>query len=204
MPLIPGEVLNKRYKIVSLLGTGPYGATYRAWDVSAEADVAIKEYLDPTVETQKQFRAVARRLNRLQHPSLPPYLDHFALEGSGQYLVSQYVESVSLADLLDQYGPLPSDLIIPWLQSVSRTLTYLHEQNQLHLDVKPANIRLTSSGEVFLVDNGLAGLGIRPHESAYGSPEQQAQREVTETGISTPSIRPPVVSWARWPTLLER
>ena len=47
MPLLPGEVLNKRYRILNLLGSGAYGAVYRAWDLKAEADVAVKEYLDP-------------------------------------------------------------------------------------------------------------------------------------------------------------
>ena len=68
MPLLPGEILNKRYRIVSLLGSGQYGATYRAFDIEAQQEVAIKEYLDPSVETQKRFREEARRLSRLDHP----------------------------------------------------------------------------------------------------------------------------------------
>jgi formylglycine-generating enzyme required for sulfatase activity len=178
MPLLPGEFLNKRYRIVSLLGRGDYGAVYRAWDVKDRRDVAVKEYLDPSVEAQKLFRAEARRLSRLDHPQLPAVLDHFALEEAGQYLVSHYVDGVDLQSLLDQYGPLPSDLIIGWLQAVCKPLAYLHQQKQLHLNVKPANIRQAPSGEVYLVDGGLPGLGIRPHTNGYGSPEQQAQTEV--------------------------
>ena len=44
-------------------------------------------------------------------------LDHFALEGSGQYLVWQYIDGVDLQELVRQYGTLPSDLIITWLQA---------------------------------------------------------------------------------------
>jgi serine/threonine protein kinase len=181
MPYLPGEIINKRYRIVSLLGSGSYGAVYRAWDLSTQKSVAIKEYLDPSVETQKRFRAQARQLNRLQHPQLAPVLDHFALDNTGQYLVSHYVDGISLQSLLDQYGPLPSDLIIGWLQAACVPLSYLHEKRQLHLDIKPANILLTPAGEVFLVDGGLPGLGTRPHEGGFGSPEQQAQGEVTAT-----------------------
>ncbi|RMG95569.1 MAG: hypothetical protein D6706_11715 [Chloroflexi bacterium] len=179
MPLLPGEILNKRYRIVSLLAEGPYGAVYRAWDIHDQLDVAIKEYLDPSVEIQRRFRAEARRLSGLSHPQLPSVIDHFALENIGQYLVSTYVDGVDLQQLLNQYGPLPSDLIVPWLQAACKPLTYLHEKGVLHLNIKPANIRLTPSGEVFLVDTGLPGVGIRPHTDGYGSPEQQAQREVT-------------------------
>ena len=62
MPLLPAELLHKRYRIVSLLAAGPYGATYRAYDQTDRRDVAIKEYLDPSVEIQRRFRAEARRL----------------------------------------------------------------------------------------------------------------------------------------------
>jgi formylglycine-generating enzyme required for sulfatase activity len=174
MPLLPGERLHNRYRIVSLLASGAHGATYRAWDLTDRRDVAIKEYLDSSVETQKRFRAEARRLAGLSHPQLPRVLDHFALAG-GQYLVSAYVDGIDLQSLLDQYGPLPSDLIVPWLQAATRPLAYLHQQGKPHLNVKPANIRLTPAGEVFLVDSGLPGLGILPHAAGYGAPEQQAQ-----------------------------
>jgi serine/threonine-protein kinase len=179
MPLLPGEILNKRYRIVSLLAEGAYGAVYRAWDGHDERDVAVKEYLDASVEIQKRFRAQARRLSRLHHPQLAAVLDHFALEETGQYLISEYVDGVDLQSLVEQYGPLPSDLIIGWLQSVCIPLAYLHRKDQLHLNVKPANVRLAPSDDIFLVDTGLPGLGIRPHAGGYGSPEQQSQTDAT-------------------------
>lgn len=181
MPLLPGELLNQRYRIVSLLAAGRYGVTYRAWDTAVSQDVVIKEYRDPAVETQRLFRGEARRLSELHHPQMPQVLDHFALEQTGQYLVSAYIDGVDLQNLWQQYGPLPSDLIVSWLQAACRPLAYLHEKKQLHLDVKPANIRITPAGDVFLVDTGLPGLGIRPHADGYGAPEQQAQMDVAET-----------------------
>ena len=179
MPLLPGEILHKRYRIVSLLAETPYGATYRARDIAAGLDVAVKEYLDASPQTQKLFRQEARRLSRLRHPQLPAVLDHFSLEETGQYLISEYVAGVDLQSLMAQYGVLPSDLIIGWLQAACKPLQYLHDHDQLHLNIKPANIRIAPTGEVFLVDSGLPGLGIRPHVAGYGSPEQQAQTAVS-------------------------
>lgn len=179
MPLLPGELINQRYRVVSLLARGAYGAFYRAWDQIDSRDVAIKEYLDTSVEIQTRFRAEARRLLRLQHEQLPNVLDHFALENSGQYLVYQFVEGIDLQSLLDQYGPMPSDLIIPWLQAVCGPLAYMHEHKQLHLNLKPANIRLTPSGNLFLVDSGLPGLGIPAPGGGFTAPEQAAQRDAT-------------------------
>lgn len=177
MPLLPGEILHKRYRIINQLGRGDYGVVYRAWDVHDEVDVAVKEYLDSRLEVQKQFRAEARRLSRLKHPQLPAVRDHFALDDVGQYLVSDFVDGVDLQTLLAQYGPLPSELIIEWLQAVCQPLAYLHEKGTVHLDVKPANIRLAPGGDVYLVDTGLPGLGIAPGTGGYGSPEQQKQSE---------------------------
>ncbi|MCP5095065.1 MAG: SUMF1/EgtB/PvdO family nonheme iron enzyme [Chloroflexi bacterium] len=179
MPLLPGETLNKRYRIVHLLAEGSYGAVYRARDTIAEQDVAIKEYLDSSDEIRKLFRQEARKLSRMEHPQLPKVLDHFSLDGVGQYLVSAYVDGVDLQNLQERYGRLPTDLIINWLTAVSTPLTYLHEQDQLHLNLKPANIRITPAGDVILVNIGLPGLGTRPRASGYGSPEQQAQLDVS-------------------------
>ncbi len=178
MPILPGEILNKRYRIVSLIAEGTYGAVYRAWDVMANQEVAVKEYLDASLEMQKRFRHEARRLSSLSHPQLPQVLDHFAMEGAGQYLVSEYVAGVDLQSMLNQYGKLPTDLIITWLQAICVPLAYLHEKGILHLNLKPANMRMTPKGELFLVSIGLPGIGVRPRASGYGSPEQQSQLDV--------------------------
>jgi eukaryotic-like serine/threonine-protein kinase len=179
MPLYPGELLNKRYRIINLLAEGQYGATYRAWDVVDNRDVAVKEYRDSTVTMQKLFREEARRLSDLSHPQLPTVLDHFAIEAGGQYLVSSYVDGIDLQSLLNQYGRLPHERIIEWLQAACQPLAYLHQKGQLHLNIKPANIRLTPDGTVFLVDSGLPGLGVHLHSTGYGSPEQQSQLDVS-------------------------
>ncbi len=73
--LLPSTILNKRYRIVGLLGHGAYGAVYRAWDERAGQDVAIKTYHDPSAAMGKQFREEARRLMALSHPQLPAILD---------------------------------------------------------------------------------------------------------------------------------
>lgn len=176
MLLIAGHILVQRYRIVSLLGQGSAGATYRAWDVKARRDVAIKEILDPSLEMQRLFRAEAQQLGRLNHAQIPVVLDYFSVQDVGQYLVTAFVDGVDCQTLIDQYGGLTSAQAIEWLSSICKPLNYLHEQKQLHLDLKPANVRITPAGEVYLVDSGLAGLGVATGTSGYAAPEQQAQR----------------------------
>lgn len=179
MPFLAGETLIKRYRIVHLLGQGQLGAVYRAWDTVDRRDVAVKEHLDPSLATQRRFREQARQLSRLEHANRPKILDHFAIDGVGQYLVSEYIDGVDLQTLVDQYGTLPSDRIIEWLQAACVPLADLHSHGQLHLNIKPANIRLTPDGRVFLVDSGLPALGIPVGNSGYVAPEQQKQAAVT-------------------------
>lgn len=179
MPLLPGEILHKRYRIIHLLAEGAYGAVYRAWDIKDRRNYAIKEYLNPSLEIQPLFREEARRLSGLKHPQLPAFHDHFVLEDKGQYLVSDYVDGVDLQSLLRQYGTLPEDLIIHWLQAVCKPVAYLHEKGTVHLNIKPANIRLTPSGELFLVDSGWVALGVSAGNLGYASPEQANQKEAT-------------------------
>ncbi|MFQ5435829.1 MAG: serine/threonine-protein kinase, partial [Anaerolineae bacterium] len=178
MPLLTGERLQNRYRIVSLLAAGSSGATYRAWDDVDKRDVAIKEHLDRSPDAQRLFRAEADRLTRLKHEQIPELLDHFCLD-SGCYLVSRFVDGVDLQSLLNQYGPLPSDLIIGWLQATAKPLQYLHEQGQLHLGIKPANVRLAPDGRIFLVDSGLPGMGLPAINDGYAAPELAAQTEAT-------------------------
>lgn len=182
MPLLPNEILNKRYRINSLLAEGAYGAVYQGWDLVDQQEVAVKEYLDPSPEIQKLFRREAARLSRLKHAQLPEVRDHFCLEESGQYLISEFVHGVDLRQLLDQYGPMPSDLIIIWLQAACRPLGYLHDHEQLHLNIKPANLRIKPDGELFLVDTGLPGLGVSAGSGGYTAPEQQKLDQVTTAG----------------------
>ena len=83
MALLPGEVLNGRYRIVIPLGEGLYGAVYRGWDLVDGRDVAIKEILDEAPETQRPLPIRASKLQRLKHPQLPAVVDHFYLKAAG-------------------------------------------------------------------------------------------------------------------------
>jgi eukaryotic-like serine/threonine-protein kinase len=179
MPLLPGEIVIKQYRIVSLLAEGPSGAVYRAWDQSHKRDVALKEYLDPSAQAQRLFQEEATRLMGLSHAQLPAVRDFFSQAGVGQYLVSDYIDGVDLQDLLDQYGPPPPERVVAWMQAACQPLTYLHGRGRLHLNIKPANIRQTPDDRVYLVDSGLPGLGISLRGDGFSSPEQMRQGKVT-------------------------
>lgn len=173
--LFPNDLLSERYRIVELLGSGPAGAVYRAWDEVDQREVAVKLYenIEPGIE--RLFREEVQRLTRLDHRQLPKVLDSFVAEDGRYFLISEYIPGVDLQRLLEQYGPLPAELITGWLAKTAAPLTYLHDQKQMHLNLKPANLRLTPDGRLYVVDTGLPGLGIPAGDPAFAAPEQAKQ-----------------------------
>jgi serine/threonine protein kinase len=165
MPLSKGQTLINRYRIVSLLGKGGFGAVYRAWDVNLGKPCAVKENLDVTENAQRQFQREATILAGLSHPNLPRVTDHFTIENQGQYLVMDFVEGEDLQSMVDRTGrPLPEDQAVDWILQICDALTYLHSQQPpiIHRDIKPANIRITPEGRAMLVDFGIAKI-FDPH-----------------------------------------
>ncbi|MGD1994815.1 MAG: protein kinase, partial [Anaerolineae bacterium] len=181
MPLNPGQILRKRYRIEALLGHGGMGSVYRALDLGLDIPVAIKENRIATPEAQRQFSREAGILARLRHPNLPRVADHFSVPGLGQYLVMDYVQGADLQEVLGRQGTLPETRALAWIGQVLDALEYLHAQNIIHRDVKPANVKITPEGQVFLVDFGLAKVydplqrttvGARGVTPGYAPPEQ--------------------------------
>jgi Tol biopolymer transport system component len=184
MPLQTGQVLEQRYRIEALLGQGGMGAVYRAIDLKFNTPVALKENLTITPDSQRQFTREAGLLHQLRHPNLPRVTDHFSISGQGQYLVMDYVDGEDLKGLLARQGPLPEHQALNWICQVLDALEYLHSRQVIHRDVKPANVKITPQGDVFLVDFGLAKvydpgqettIGARGATPGYAPPEQYGQ-----------------------------
>ncbi len=157
--LNPGEVVNQRYRVVKVIAKGGFGAVYRAWDINFNMPCALKENLEVTPESQRQFEREARMLRSLKHVNLPLVIDYFTIPGKGQYLVMDYVEGQDLQTLVEtNNAPLSPEQACEWMLQVCQALEYLHTQNPpiIHRDIKPANIRITPHQRAILVDFGIA------------------------------------------------
>ncbi len=202
MSLTTGQILQNRYRIVKLLGQGGFGAVYRAWDLQLNLPRALKENLDTSPASVRQFFQEASILARLSHPSLPHVYDHFELPGQGQYLVMEFVEGESLEERVNRAGGgLPEAQLLPWIEQVCAALSYLHSYTPpvIHRDIKPANIKITPQGQAVLVDFGIAKLhqpggattagaravspGYSPFEQ-YGRGQTDARSDVYALGAT--------------------
>jgi serine/threonine protein kinase len=187
MVLKAGDVLQGRYRVVSLLGEGGMGAVYRAWDSRLDVPVALKEMtpqpdIDPDDLTQlrAQFQQEAQILARLSHPHLVRVGDFFE-HGGNAYLVMDFVEGEELAALIKREGSLPEKQVLTWAGQILDALAYCHAQGVIHRDVKPQNVIIRPDGRVVLVDFGLVKLW---------DPADPRTKTVMR-GVGTPEYAPP-------------
>ena len=164
MTLNSGATLHNRYRIVKLITQGGFGTLYKAWDTTLGRSCALKENLESSPATQRQFLREAKILGNLVHPNLPRVTDYFSIPGQGQYLIMDYIEGQDLQEMLEAIGTnspsggrLTETQTLPWIYQICDALSYLHSQNPpvIHRDIKPANIKITQDGRATLVDFGI-------------------------------------------------
>jgi len=163
------------------------GAVYRAHDRNLDVEVAVKENFFVSAESARQFQREAHLLFELRHPGLPRVMDHFVVEGQGQYLVMDYIEGDDGREILEKNeGPLDEETVMDWAIQILEALKYLHARQPpvIHRDVKPANIKITTEGRAMLVDFGLAKeydstksttVGAKAFTPGFAPPEQYGQ-----------------------------
>lgn len=164
-----------RYRIVRFIGSGGFGCTYEGEHVLLEKRVAIKEFFvkdfcnrDETSQSvsvatkgkkalveklRHKFIDEARSLCRLHHPGIVSVFDVFEENGTA-YFVMDYVDGRSLGSILRESGHLSEKQAVRYIMQVAESLRYVHDNNRLHLDIKPDNIMIDASGNAVLIDFG--------------------------------------------------
>lgn len=152
-----GTVLQGRFLIEEQIGVGGMGAVYRAVDQKFGTVVAIKETFYRDKELAEAFEREARLLNGLHHPLFPHVSDHFT-EGEGHFLVMEYIEGEDLSQILKRGERPPFETVLRWTLDLIDGIDYLHSQDPpiIHRDIKPSNLKLTSRGNLVLLDFGMA------------------------------------------------
>lgn len=166
----PGMLLKSRYKVVEQLGKGGMGEVYLAIDESLDTKVAVKANHNLSQHTSAQFIREARLLASLKHANLPRVIDYFT-ENDSQYLVMDFIPGENLKELVESKKHFTFEQINKWAIQLGNALTYLHTQEIpiYHRDIKPANIKVTPSGDVVLVDFGIAKTGDASMETQTGA-----------------------------------
>ncbi len=191
------HVIKQRYRILTMVGKGGFGAVYKVMDTHLGNRVlAIKEMSQRNLSTQElveatgAFKREALLLANLTHPNLPRIYEQFS-DGGRWYLVMDFIEGDTLEETLDKSGgKLPVEKVLQIGIQLCSVLDYLHNRQPpiIFRDLKPANIMLTRQEHVYLIDFGIAR-HFKPGQSkdttalgstGYAAPEQYGRAQTAQ------------------------
>lgn len=154
-----GALFANRFRIVGLLGRGGMGEVYRAHDLELDQPVALKFLTAVRFDerARSRLRNEVRLARQVSHPNVCRVYDIGEAQGE-LYLSMEYVDGEDLASLLRRIGRLPVDKGVETALKLCAGLAAAHAKGMLHRDLKPANIMIDSSGEVRIMDFGLAAI----------------------------------------------
>lgn len=163
-----GQTLDHKYRIGRELGRGGMGTVYLATHVGTERPVALKiiapQFME-RLEFVERFRREARAAGRLRHPNVVNVTDFGFAEtekGKVAYLVMEYLDGVTLGEILEEEKRIPVSWTIDILEQVCSAVQEAHEQGIIHRDLKPDNIWLEPNQRggytVKVLDFGIAKL----------------------------------------------
>ncbi|HLZ26317.1 MAG TPA: serine/threonine-protein kinase [Chloroflexota bacterium] len=147
------------YTLLEQIGYGGMAVVYRARQETLDRTVAVKilsENMAASPEFMERFRREARTAANLRHPNVITVHDFGEDERGVPYLVMEYIEGPTLADLMD--AGLDDDRIPDLVDQIAAGLDYAHVRGVIHRDIKPGNVLMTEEGRAVLADFGLAWL----------------------------------------------
>jgi len=156
--LTPGFVLSSRFCLLERVASGGMGEVWAATDLVLERKVALKLTHPQTPGHQtvaERFKAEAKYAAQLSHPNIVEVFDFGEHEGL-TYLVMEFIEGPTLAEMLATDGPLAGDRVRTILLQLAGALARAHENGIVHRDVKPANVIVSLDGYAKLMDFGIA------------------------------------------------
>lgn len=194
---LPKVLLKQRYAILAQAGRGGFGSVYKAKDIQfGNQLVAIKEMSQSSIDPQDlteataSFNHEAMLLAHLTHPNLPRIYEQFTEDGRS-YLVMDFIEGDTLEEHLEKLGhtKLPVEKTLNIALQLCSVVEYLHTRQPpiVFRDLKPANIMMTPSGHVYLIDFGIAR-HFKPGQekdttalgsTGYAPPEQYGKSQTT-------------------------
>jgi len=189
----PGDVIKKHYEIKKELGHGGQVIVYLCEDTETKSQIVLKECIfkglsrDERAKELDLFAKEAEILKTITHQNLPKVYEFFN-EGESHFIVEEYIDGTSLDRILKQHGCLPEEKVIEIGLQMTSILTHLHNNNPpvIIRDIKPANIIIKESGNVYFIDFTIARYAVKDKEDTvrmgspgYAPPEQYR-------GLSTP------------------
>ncbi|MSX12608.1 MAG: protein kinase, partial [Actinobacteria bacterium] len=186
----PGTVIDERYRVEYLLGSGGMADVYCATDLQLDREVAIKllyRRFAQDAEFVERFRREASAAAGLQHQHVVSVYDRGEWDGT-YYIAMEYLQGRTLKAIINEYGALDSDWAIDMTTQILRAARFAHRRNVIHRDFKPHNVIVDDDGLATVTDFGIARAGASDMTQTgsimgtaqYLSPEQAQGHAVSE------------------------
>lgn len=177
-----GKILDDRYEILELIGTGGMANVYKALCHRLNRYDAVKIMRDDTAADEcfrKRFRTESQAVAMLSHPNIVSVYDVSHNENI-EYIVMELVDGITLKQYMKEHGALPTDEVLNFSIQIAKALAHAHSKGIIHRDIKPQNVMLLKDGLIKVADFGIAALQNDIEESTnetvgsvhYIAPEQ--------------------------------
>jgi len=184
---LTGKTISNRYVVEEMLGQGGMSAVYKGTDPNLKRVVAIKvihSHLSNNPDFVQRFEEEAAAVAQLRHHGIIQVYD-FNRDDDLYYMVLEFVPGETFQDHLKRLNDggrkLSPTKAIEYMASICDAVDYAHQRGMIHRDIKPANLMLTTTGQVILMDFGIAKIvggtrhtatGAVVGTAMYMSPEQ--------------------------------
>ncbi|MGX4669183.1 Stk1 family PASTA domain-containing Ser/Thr kinase [Cerasibacillus sp. JNUCC 74] len=156
--MMKGHLVNDRYQIKKIIGSGGMANVYLARDIILDRDVAIKSLRLEFANDEEfiaRFDREAHSATSLNHPNIVNIYD-VGEEDHLLYMVMEYVKGMTLKEYIQQHGPLGVQEALDIMRQITSAIAHAHANEIIHRDIKPQNILIDTNGQVKVTDFGIA------------------------------------------------
>lgn len=153
-----GRLLDNRYEILEVIGTGGMAVVYKALDHRLNRLVAVKILKDEfsrNQEFRRRFHAESQAVAMLSHPNIVSVYD-VSRSGDVDYIVMELIEGITLKQYLEKKGCLNWRETLHFAMQIAKALEHAHSRGIVHRDIKPHNIMILKDGSIKVADFGIA------------------------------------------------
>lgn len=190
-----GLIIDDKYELESLIGTGATGNVYKGKHLLLEIPIAIKilhRSLITKEVAQKRFRQEARLAMAVRHDNAMSIMDFGVWNDEIYYLVMEYIDGISLSDLLKEHNIIPIERTIKLAKQICQALSAAHDKNIVHRDLKPSNIMIINAGNedelIKVIDFSIAkstaqNSNLTAKDTVLGTPQYVSPEQVQAEGV---------------------
>ena len=155
-----GQLLDDRYEILELIGTGGMANVYKALCHRLNRFDAVKIMRDDAAANEllrERFRAESKAIAMLSHPNIVSVYD-VGYRGNTEYIVMELVDGQTLKEYMQAEGPLGTEQVLDFSTQIAKALSHAHSKGIIHRDIKPQNVMLLKDGLIKVADFGIAAM----------------------------------------------